>query len=58
MNSPVLAFYDPGKALTLEYDASEYGLGSALIQYGKSVAFPSRALSPAERNNEQIEKDM
>ena len=58
VNSPVLAFYDLSKELTLENDASEYGLRSALILGGKSVAFASRALSPAERNYAQIEKEM
>ena len=54
VKSPALAFYDPGKELTLEYDASEYGLGSALIQCGKPVTFASRALSRVERNYTQI----
>ena len=58
MNSPVLSFYDPSKELTLENDASEYGLGSTLMQEGKPIAFSSRALSSAERNYAQLEKEM
>ena len=58
VNSPVLSYYDPVKELTLENDASEYGLGTALMQEGKPIAFASRALSSAERNYAQIEKEM
>ena len=58
VNSPVLAYYDPNKELTLENDASEYGLGSTLMQDGKPIAFASRALSNTERNYVQIEKEM
>ena len=57
-NSPVLAFYDPNKELALENYASEYGLGSALMQDGKPVVFASRALSSAERNYAQIDKEV
>ena len=57
-NSPTLSFYDPNKELTLENDASEYGLGSALMQEGKPIAFASRALTSTERNYAQIEKEM
>ena len=58
VDSPVLSFYDPTKELTLENDASEYGLGSALIQEGRPIAFSSRSLSSAERNYASIEKEM
>ena len=53
-----LAYYDPNKELVLENDASEYGLGTVMMQEGKPVAFASRTLSPAERNYAQIEKEM
>ena len=58
VNSPMLYIYDPSKELILENDASEYGLGSALMQEGRPVAFSSRALSNAEKNYAQIEKEM
>ena len=56
--SPTLHFYDPTKPLTVENDASEYGLGAALLQEGKPVCFASRTLTSAERNYAQIEKEM
>ena len=56
--APVLAYYDPGKPLTLENDACEYGIGSALLQGGKPIAFASRSLSDSERRYAQIEKEM
>ena len=56
--APVLAFYNSDKELVLENDASEYGLGSVLLQDGKPVAYASRSLSSAERHYAQIEKEM
>ena len=57
-STPILAFYDVNKELTLENDASEYGLGSVLLQEGRPVAFASRSLSSSEMNYAQIEKEM
>ena len=44
-NTPVLAYYDPHKELVLENDASEYGLGSAMFQGGRPIAYASRSLT-------------
>ncbi len=57
-NTPVLTFYNTNKELVLENDASEYGIGSVLLQEGKPVAYASRSLSDAERRYAQIEKEM
>lgn len=57
-NATTLAYYDPKKELLLENDASDYGLGSALMQEGKPIAFASRSLSSSEINYAQIEKEM
>lgn len=47
--APVLAYYDPSKELTLENDASQYGLGSTLLQEGKPIAYASRTLTEVEQ---------
>ena len=56
--SPTLVFFKPGQPITLQNDASEYGLGSVLLQNGQPIAYASRSLKPAERNYAQIEKEM
>ena len=56
-NTPVLKYYSQQEELTLQCDASETGLGAALTQRGKPVAFGSRALTPTERGYAQIEKE-
>ena len=54
----VLAFYDVRKSATIQSDASKSGLGCGLMQQGRPVAFASRALTDAEQNYSQIEKEM
>ena len=46
--APLLAYYDPAKKLTIQCDASSTGLGAALMQEGKPLAYASRALSDTE----------
>ena len=57
-SAPVLAYYDANKPLTLENDASEYGIGSSLLQDGRPIAFASRTLTDTESRYAQIEKEM
>ena len=54
----VLTFYDVRKPATIQADASQSGLGCGLMQQGRPVAFASRALTEAEQNYSQIEKEM
>ena len=59
---PVLAYYDLDKPVVLQTDASDYALGSALLQpndKGKlqPVAFTSSSMSPTEQRYSQIEKE-
>ena len=58
VQSPTLAIYDHQKELVQEDDASEYGIGSVLLQDGKPLAYASRTLSAAEQNYAQIEKEL
>lgn len=51
---PVLSYYDVTKEVTLQCDASQSGIGAALLQEGKLVAFTSRVLTPTERKYAQI----
>jgi hypothetical protein len=55
---PVLVYFDPSKPITLQVDASKYGLGAALLQEMKPVAFASKSLNATEENYAQIEKEL
>ena len=57
MSMPVLRFYDVKDEMTLQCDASESGLGAALLQSGQPVAYASRALSLTEQSYAQTEKE-
>ena len=46
ISAPVLAFCDPKQELTLQVDASLTGVGAALIQGDRPVAYASKALAP------------
>ena len=56
--SPLLKFFDVNKSITLQVDASQHGLGACLFQDDHPVAHASRALSEAECNYAQIEKEL
>ena len=57
-STPVLAYFDSKKEVTLQCDASQSGLGAAMLQEGKPVYYVSRALTQAEKNYAQIEKEL
>lgn len=56
--TPVLRYYNLDEEITLQCDASQTGLGTALLQNGQPLAYASRALTPAETRYAQIEKEL
>ena len=56
--APVLAYFDDKKELVMQCDSSSKGLGVVMLQDGQPIAFASRALTAAEKNYAQIEKEM
>lgn len=55
--TPTLAYFDQRKPITLQTDASDYGLGGVLLQDGKPVAYTSHTMSKTELNYAVIEKE-
>ena len=53
-----LRYFDPNKPVVIQVDASQKGLGAALLQDGYPVAFASKALTPAEQRYANIESEM
>ena len=50
--------FDPGAPLTLQVDASDYGIGVTLLQKNHPVAYSSITLTKSEKDNyTQIEKE-
>ena len=58
VSTPVLRYYVRHDEVTIQCDASQHGLGAALMQLGQPVAYASRALTPAETRYAQIEKEL
>ncbi|MES9883587.1 MAG: RNase H-like domain-containing protein [Sedimenticola sp.] len=56
--SPVLAFFDPKKPLTLQTDASKHGIGFTLMQDGRPIAYGSKSLTSSQMAFAQIEKEL
>ena len=56
-SSPVLKYYNIKEEVTLQCDASETGIGAALLQAGQPVTYTSRALTKTEQQYAQIEKE-
>lgn len=46
---PDLALPDATKTFVMETDASDYGIGTVLMQEGHPIAFISKSLSPKNR---------
>ena len=56
--TPLLRYFNVKEDVTLQCDASQSGLGAALLQNGQPVAYASRARTPAETRYAQIEKEL
>ncbi|GFR68212.1 transposon Ty3-I Gag-Pol polyprotein [Elysia marginata] len=52
-----LSYYDPNKATVLEVDSSLTGIGAALLQDGKPIAFASKSLTDTESRYAHIERE-
>ena len=52
-----LMYYDHTKPLILQTDASEYGLGTALIQNNRPIVFASKTLTDVETSFANIERE-
>ena len=50
--APVLRYFDPAIELTLQCDASESGLGYALLQQGRPVAFGARGMTQTSHRSQ------
>ena len=55
--TPVLAYFNPGKEVVLQVDSRKDGIGAVLLQDGRPVEYASRLLTVSERNWAQIEKE-
>ena len=55
--APVLAYFDPSKELSIQFDASGQGLGAALLQEGRPLPYASRALSDTETRCDHRKED-
>ena len=53
-----LSYFDTEKDITLEVDASQKGLGTAVIQDNKPVAFGSKSLTDTQSRYSNIEREM
>ena len=57
-NAVQLTHYEPNKSAVIETNASLKGLSAVLIQDSKPVRFLSKALTPAEANYSNIEREL
>ncbi|KAJ8023013.1 hypothetical protein HOLleu_38070 [Holothuria leucospilota] len=56
--TPVLTYFNVTKPVTIPCDASKSGLGGAVMQDGKPVAYASRSLMKTECQYAQIEREL
>ena len=53
-----LAYFDVNKHTTIQVDASQKGLGAALIQDNRPIAFASKSLTETEQRYANIEREL
>ena len=53
--APILSYYDPTHELEIQCSANQRGLGAALLQGGRPIAYTSRALTDTEEQYAQRE---
>ena len=58
VSDSTLRYFDPSLPMTIQVDASQVGLGAALLQNGKPISFASKALSETECRYMNIERVM
>ena len=58
ISDTTLRYFDPSLPVTIQVDASQVGLGAALLQNGKPIAFASKALTETECQYTNIEREM
>ena len=58
ISDTTLRYFDPSLPVTIQVDASQVGLGAALLQNNKPVAFASKALTNAECRIANIKREM
>ena len=58
VSDTTLRYFDPSLPVTIQVDASQVGLGAALLQNGKPIAFASKALTETKRRYANIEREM
>ena len=56
ISDTTLRYFDPSLPVTIQVDASQVGLGTALLQNGKPIAFDSKALTKTECQYANIER--
>ena len=57
ISDTTLGYFDPSLPMTIQVNASQVGLGAALLQNGKPIAFASKALTETECQYANIERD-
>ena len=57
-HTAILFYYNLSDKVALQCDASQSGLGAAILKKGQPVAYASRALTSAETHYAQIKKEL